>query len=101
MKKPAISSIVFDSWKGRIKDSLDNFRGFGGRRDRTVRLATIRRKRIMSAQILMVHGNPRILISLLIMIGKMTPPILEPEDTIPYTAPRFLLNQLGMQLTAV
>ena len=34
------------------------------------------------------------------MMGKMTPPILDPLDMIPYAVPRFLANHPGITLVA-
>jgi len=66
----------------------------GGIRDVTVRLLKTIRPRIIKAQIRIVQPKPTCGISLLTMIGKMTPPSEEPATARPSAAPRFLRNQV-------
>ena len=54
--------------------------------------------RIRKAQILMAQGNPTLSMSWLNMIGKMTPPMLDPAATIPMAKARRLLNQVEIAL---
>jgi hypothetical protein len=63
--------------------------GLGGRRARTVTLATARRPRMMNAEVCMVHAKPISDRSLLIMMGKTTPPKLDPLATMPMASPAF------------
>jgi hypothetical protein len=53
-----------------------------------------------NAAVRMAHAYPTSAIMRLTIIGKITPPRLDPVETIPYAAPRFLLNQLGIQFIA-
>lgn len=50
------------------------------------------RPRIKKPQVRMAQPKPTSLIIRLTMMGKMTPPMLEPVERIPKAAPRFLSN---------
>ena len=65
-----------------------------------VRLAMTIRKRIRKAQILIVQAKPTSTVNLLTIIGKITPPRLEPEKTIPNANARRSLNQVETEAVA-
>lgn len=74
-----------------IKYSLtENGLGFRGILDLTVRLHVVSTTKISSAVARMAHGKPTLSINLLIMIGKITPPALDPVATIPKAVERRL-----------
>jgi hypothetical protein len=55
-----------------------------------VRQAMIRRPRIRNPHVLIAQPNPCSLIKCVTMIGKMTPPILDPVARMPNAAPVLL-----------
>lgn len=86
-------------------------------RDFTVRLAIMSKNKIRNAPIRLferqcqsnevlwgsthiAQGKPTLGISLLNMMGNMTPPRLEPAAVIPLARPLRLRNQVAIQLTA-
>lgn len=74
-----------------------SFLTFGVRRDLTVKFAIVSIPKIKKAQILIVHGNPTSLMSRGTMMGKITPPRLEPDAMIPNAAARLLKNQVPIE----
>lgn len=74
-----------------IKYSLtENGLGFRGILDLTVRLVVVSTTKISSAVARMAHGKPILSINRLTMIGKITPPALDPVATIPKAVDRRL-----------
>ena len=72
----------------------------GGMRDLRKRLAKIIKARMMNAHVRIAHPNPTWSIMRLTMIGNRTPPRLDPLAASPIAMPRFLKNQVEMQVTA-
>jgi hypothetical protein len=99
-KLPSTVSRYGVSLSGRMNCIMWKGFGRGGRRDLTVALATSIRARMRKPQTRIVQPNPILGISLLTMIGKMTPPVEEPAAMIPKAAARFLKNQVGITLIA-
>ena len=100
-KKDAIHRRVnAGCFKGRINSIISSFLGRGANLDLTVKLAITSMPRIMNAQTLIVQGKPIFGISLLTMMGKITPPSDEPEAMIPNAAARFLKNHVPTELMA-
>ena len=95
---PETRNNIFTSLYGRIKASLSICCFIGGILDLTVRQVTTSNLRIRKAAMRIAHPKPTRVMSRSTMMGKITPPALDPEAMIPYAAPRFLLNQLGMEL---
>lgn len=78
------------------------WKGFGrvGRRDLTVRLAMSMSARIRKPQVRIVQPKPILGISLLTIMGKITPPVEEPAAIMPNAAARLWKNQVGITLIA-
>ena len=72
----------------------------GGMRDLRKKLAKTIRTRMMNAHVRIAHPNPTSSIIRLTMIGNRTPPRLDPLAASPIAMPRFLKNQVEMQVTA-
>lgn len=99
-KKPALMSMSLRSRNGLARVSREIGFGFGGCRDATVKFAMVRSPNIRNAAERIAHGKPTWGIRRLIMIGRMTPPRLEPLVAIPYAMPRFLSNHVATQAVA-
>lgn len=97
---PAATSSIFLSRNGCVNALGDSGRGDGVKRARIVKLAMISRNRITNAPARIAHPNPTSGINRCSMMGKMTPPILDPLDIMPYAVPRFLANHPGITLVA-
>jgi hypothetical protein len=93
---PSTRSTIFASRKGLTKLSRHIFLPVLVPRARTVRFAIPSNTSITNAPIRIVHAYPTLPINPLTIIGKTTPPILDPVETIPYAAPRRRLNQPGI-----
>lgn len=94
MSKNGISS------NGERKTLNEKSRLWGGMRASMSTLETIRRPRIRNAAILMAHPNPTIGTSRATMMGKMTPPTLDPAAVMPRARARCRWNQVDTELTA-
>ena len=81
-------------FNGRMNSITSIFCGLGLSLDFTVRFVIISIPRMTNAQMRIVHGKPTSLISLGTMIGKITPPRLDPEAMMPNEAALFLKNQV-------
>ena len=64
------------------------------RLDFTVELARIKRPKMRNASTRIVHANPSFGMRRSTMMGKMTPPIEAPEETIPNAVERRLANHV-------
>lgn len=80
---PAITSNIFVSFNGCVNAARDTGRGDGGKRDRIVKLAMVRRNKMTKAPARIAHANPTSGINCCIIIGKITPPTLDPVDIRP------------------
>lgn len=98
-KAPASVSANLSSANGLTKFRISNGLGRCGNLDFSVRLAIPNMNKMRKAQILMAQGNPTLGISWVTMIGKMTPPRLDPEAVTPRAKPRRLANQVLTELT--
>lgn len=67
--------------------------------DFSVRLAMASMNKMRNAQILIAHGKPTWGIRWDTMIGKITPPRLDPEAVTPKAVARFFANQVLTALT--
>lgn len=76
--------------KGMRYSLAENGLGFGGILDLTVRLVVVSTTKISSDVARIAHGKPMSSINLLTMIGKTTPPALDPVATIPKAVERRL-----------
>src|SRR2546421_12750691 len=93
MKKRNAEKVVTEnviSFNGVMKCSKSKGRGFGGRRDLTVRFAKTSSARIKNAEMRIAQPNPTSLFKWLTMMGRITPPRLDPAAVIPKACPRFL-----------
>lgn len=66
--------------------------GFDGVYEATVKFAMTSRPRMRKAQMRIDQPKPTCLMRRPTMMGKMTPPKLDPVARMPYAAPRFLSN---------
>lgn len=96
---PASVSANFSSAKGRKKLNISNGLGRCGNLDLRVKFAIISMKRIRKAQILIAHENPTSGISRVTMMGKMTPPRLDPAAVTPRAKARRLANHVLTEFT--
>lgn len=53
----------------------------------------------MNARIRMAQANPRDSITFVIMMGRTTPPVEDPDTTMPRARARFLKNQVMVELS--
>jgi hypothetical protein len=88
------------SVNGLMKSNASNFFGLGVSLDLTVRFATINIPRIVKATVRIVHGNPIKGMSLVTIIGKITPPSDDPEAITPKAVALFLKNHVPTELIA-
>ena len=63
-------------------------------------MVIVRRKRMRNAQVRIAQGKPMLRTRCDTIMGKTTPPILEPVNMIPRAAPRRLLNHPATQVMA-
>jgi hypothetical protein len=82
-RNPMMTSTIFTSRNGWTRASLESDVGDGGSRERMVRLARINSKNIRNAAVRIAHAYPTSTIILSIMMGKITPPMLDPLATMP------------------
>ena len=99
-KPPAVTSRKGSSAKGVTKSMSLNGRLVGAMRERTVRLPMMSMARMRKAQVRMVQPKPMLLTIRSTMIGKMTPPRLEPDATMPKASARRRKNHVGTELKA-
>jgi hypothetical protein len=98
---PSKSRTNGSSRKGAVSRPTGIFFGVGFVLGRTVKTAIICKLRIMKAAVLIVQAYPAVWTMWLIMRGKITPPTDEPVTRMPMAHPRFLLNQVETQATAL
>lgn len=98
-KAPASVSANLSSANGLTKFIISNGFGRCGNLDFSVRLAIPNMNKMRNAQILIAQGNPTLGMSWMTMMGKMTPPRLDPEAVTPRAKPRRLANQVLTELT--
>ena len=96
---PASVSANFNSASGRTKLKISNGLGRCGSLDLRVILAIPNMNKMRKAQMRIAQGNPTSGISLVTMIGKMTPPRLEPAAVTPRAKARRAANQVLTELT--
>lgn len=96
---PASVNANFNSANGRRKLKISKGLGRCGSLDLIVTLAITSMKRMRKAQILIAHGNPTSGIKRVTIIGKMTPPRLDPDAVIPSAKARRLANHVLTELT--
>lgn len=94
------SKLNFSSVNGFTKSITRTGFGNGGMRLLISRFAKISNTNIMNAQIRIVHGKPTSFTSRDTMIGKITPPRLEPDAAMPKPSALFLKNHVVTQLKA-
>lgn len=85
------------SLKDAMKSALVIGRGCGGSRCLIVRLASDRRPRMRKEEMRIAQAKLISRISRVTIIGKITPPMLEPVAIMPNAMPRFLSNQPATQ----
>lgn len=100
-KKPAMRKMLWGSRKGRRWSIFFDAWCLAFTLGLTVKLAMMRRKRMRNAEIRIVQGKPTDLIKCVSMMGKMTPPKLDPVEQMPKAAARLLLKYSGNVLMAV
>jgi len=100
-KKAATQVIAkAGSFRGRMNSITSTFFRRGVNLDFTVRLARAHMPKIMNAVDLIVHGKPILGMSLATIIGKITPPIDDPDAMMPIAVARFLKNHVLVELMA-
>lgn len=99
-KNPLIRKRLFGSRKGARWSCFIDALLWDTTLCLTVKLAMIKRNKMRNAEIRIVHGKPTWPIKCVSMMGKMTPPRLDPVEQMPKAAPRFLLNHSGTVLRA-
>jgi hypothetical protein len=90
----AVKSTKAGSLRGQTNAIGLNGRLVGAIRERTVKFTKMSSANIRKAQIRIAQPKPTSGISLMTMIGKITPPKDEPAATRPRAAPRFAKNQV-------
>lgn len=98
-KAPASVSENFSSANGRRKLRISKGLGRCGSLDLRVTLAIPNMKRMRNAQIRIAQGKPTSGIRRVTMMGKITPPRLDPEAVTPSAKARRLANHVLTELT--
>lgn len=99
-KQPASVNEKVGSLKGVPNSARVKVVGCSGARALAVKTAIESRNKIMKAATRIAHPNPTLLRRRDIMIGKMTPPTLDPDIVIPMASPCLFVNKTPTALKA-
>lgn len=96
----AVSATNAFSRSGSKKSLMANFLPEGGRYGLSVKLPTTSRKRRMNAVVRIVQPKPISGMRRVMAMGRITPPIEEPETTRPRARARWVVKYVGITAIA-